>query len=305
MRSGYLGTGLCLALLSIVTGAERAQADTLADAARAVVEVNKQAVVTIKLVVENRYSMEGSGSQSEESTSEITGTVIDPSGLTVVSLFTTDPTSASRNMMDMGLEEMGFKIETEIKRAGILAADGKEIPAEVVLRDKDLDLAFLRPKQPPEKPFAALELAQAGSLSQLDPIVVISRLGRVANRTHGAVLDRIEAVVDKPRTFYVPMGGALNISSLGAPVFTLEGDVVGILVLRTIRASGSGMMGMMNMMGLGGGSDNALMIILPASDVLEAAAQAPEHALPQPHEQPDEAGSTGEAAPAEVTAPEG
>ena len=75
-----------------------------------------------------------------------------PSGLTVVSLFTTDPTSPSRKMMGMDLEEMGFKIETEIKRADILAADGNEIPAEVVLRDKDLDLAFLRPKQKPEKP---------------------------------------------------------------------------------------------------------------------------------------------------------
>ncbi|MGI6460571.1 MAG: S1 family peptidase [Candidatus Hydrogenedentales bacterium] len=302
MRSWYLGMGLCIALLWLGSGADTAHADTLADTAREVVDANKQAVVTIKLVVENRYSMEGRGSQSEESTSEITGTVIDPSGLTVVSLFTTDPSSASRNMMGMGLEEMGVKIETEIKRADILAVDGKEIPAEVVLRDKDLDLAFLRPKQLPENPFAPLELAQAGAVKLLEPIVVINRLGRVANRTHGAVLDRIEAVVEKPRTFYVPMGGALNAGSLGAPVFTLEGEVVGILVLRTIRSSGSDMM---RMMGMGGGSDNALMILLPASDVLEAAAQAPEHALAQPQEQADDAESPGETPPVEVTAPEG
>ena len=194
MRSRYLRTGLCIAILGIVACAEWANADALADAARAIVEANKDAVVTIKLVIENRYSMEGSGSDSEESIAEVTGTVLDPSGLTVVSLFTTDPTSASRNMMGMDLEEMGFKIETEIKRADILAADGNEIPAEVVLRDKDLDLAFLRPKQKPEKPFAALGVAQAGTAGQLDPIVAISRLGRVANRAHGALLDRIEAV---------------------------------------------------------------------------------------------------------------
>lgn len=305
MRSRYLRTGLCIAILGIVACAEWANADALADAARAIVEANKDAVVTIKLVIENRYSMEGSGSDSEESIAEVTGTVLDPSGLTVVSLFTTDPTSASRNMMGMDLEEMGFKIETEIKRADILAADGNEIPAEVVLRDKDLDLAFLRPKQKPEKPFAALGVAQAGTAGQLDPIVAISRLGRVANRAHGALLDRIEAVVEKPRTFYVPAGGGMNQSSLGAPVFTLEGDLVGILVLRTIRASSSGMMGMMGMMGPGGGSDNAVMIVLPVSDVLEAAAQAPEHAPEQPQEQPEETEPADEAAPAEVTVPEG
>lgn len=267
------------AVFTLLLLAGTANADALADTARGIIDANKDSVVTITLVVENRYSMQGSGSQSEESKSEITGTVIDPSGLVVVSLYTTDPTSASRNMMGMDLEEMGVKIETEIKSADILTADGNEIPAEVVLRDKDLDLAFIRPKQKVDKPFSALDLAKSGTPAQLDPILAISRLGRVANRAHGALLDRIEAVVERPRTFYVPAGGGMNQGSLGAPVFTLDGEVVGILVLRTIRASSSGMMGMMGMMG--GGGDNAVMIVMPAGDVLEVAAQAPEHA-PEP-----------------------
>ena len=202
-------------------------------------------------------------------------------------------------MMGMDLEEMGFKMETEIKSVDILTAGGDEIPAEIVLRDKDLDLAFLRPKQKTDKPFAALDLSKSGAPAQLDPVVAISRLGRVANRAYGALLDRIEAVVEKPRTFYVPAGGGMSESSLGAPVFTLDGNLIGILVLRTIRASSSSMMGMMGMMG-GGGSDNAVMIIMPASDVLEVAAQAPEHAPAQTQEQPEE---QREEAPEEETAP--
>ena len=55
MRSRYLRTGLCIAILGIVACAEWANADALADAARAIVEANKDAVVTIKLVIENRY----------------------------------------------------------------------------------------------------------------------------------------------------------------------------------------------------------------------------------------------------------
>lgn len=299
MNFRSLQRGLTIAVLSCFWIAGTASSDELADMARSLVANNKDAVVTIKLVIENRYSMQGSGSQSEESKSEITGTVINPSGLAVVSLFSTDPTSASRNMMGMDLEEMGFKMETEIKSVDILTAGGDEIPAEIVLRDKDLDLAFLRPKQKTDKPFAALDLSKSGAPAQLDPVVAISRLGRVANRAHGALLDRIEAVVEKPRTFYVPAGGGMSESSLGAPVFTLDGNLIGILVLRTIRASSSSMMGMMGMMG-GGGSDNAVMIIMPASDVLEVAAQAPEHAPAQTQEQPEE---QREEAPEEETAP--
>ncbi|MFO7973668.1 MAG: serine protease [Candidatus Hydrogenedentota bacterium] len=284
MNAKLLQTGLVVALLSCFMVAGTVLADEPAEQARALVANHKDAVVTIKLVIENRYSMQGSGSQSEESKTEIAGTVIDPSGLVVVSLFTTDPTSASRNMMGMDLDEMGFKMEAEIKSADILTADGEEIPAEVVLRDKDLDLAFLRPKEKLEEPFTALDLSKAGTPVQLDPIVAINRLGRVANRVHGALLDRIEAVVDRPRTFYVPAGGGMTQGSLGAPVFTLDGDVVGILVLRTIRSSGSGMMGMMMGM-MGGGGDNALMIVMPAADVLDVAKQAPEHAPETPQEE--------------------
>ena len=272
MNARFLRMCAGLAALTLVLTTLQAVADPLADAARGVVTDKKESVVTVRLVIENRYSMQGSGSQTEESRAEITGTVIDSSGLVVVSLYTTDPTSASRNMMGMDLEQMGFRMETEIKSADFLLADGTEIPAKVVLRDKDLDLAFLRPTEPAENSFVALDLTQAGAPELLDPVVAITRLGRVANRAYGALLDRVEAVVERPRTFYVPAGGGMNQSSLGAPVFTLDGDVIGILVLRTIRTPRSA--GIMSM--LGGGADNALMIIMPAADVLEVAQQAPE-----------------------------
>ena len=294
MSSRTVWTALIGALLSCFMVAGAAFADELAEQARSVVANHKDTVVTVKLVIENRYSMQGSGSQSEESKAEITGTVIDPTGLVVVSLYTTDPTSGSRNMMGMDLEDMGFKIETEIKSADILTQEGDEVPAEVVLRDKDLDLAFIRPKEKVEKPFTALDLSKAGTPAQLDPVVAINRLGRVANRAHGALVDRIEAVVEKPRTFYVPAGGGMTQGSLGAPVFTLDGNVAGILVLRTIRAASSGMMGMMSMMG-GGGGDNAVMIVIPAADVLDVAKQAPEHAPAAPEEATQETEPEGDA----------
>ena len=40
-------------------------------------------------------------------------------------------------------------METEVNDIKILLEDGAEVPAEIVLRDKDLDLAFIRPKAKP------------------------------------------------------------------------------------------------------------------------------------------------------------
>jgi hypothetical protein len=72
--------------------------------------------------------------------------------------------------------------------------------------------------------------------------------------------------------FYVPGMAAMG-SELGAPAFAADGNIIGLLLLRTLpgrSAMGGGMMGMSSM--------GILPVILPASDVLTAAKQAPETA---------------------------
>jgi len=98
-------------------------------------------------------------------------------------------------------------------------------------------------------------------------VIVLNRLGRVANRAYSAAVERIEAVVERPRTFYIP-GDDPTHSGLGSPAFTLDGKVAGILVLRSVKSDGG-------MGGTFGGDNNVLGIIIPASDVLESAKQVP------------------------------
>ena len=259
---------IAMTLVCVVGILGMAHADEAAEAGRAILDAHKDAVVTVKLVIKMRYSM-GGRSDERETKSEVTGTVIDPSGLVVASLFATDPASAAKNMAAMD-EASGYSMEAEIKDAKILTPDGDEIDAELVLRDNDLDLAFMRPKEKAEKPFASVDLKDAGQPQVLDPLIGISRMGKVANRVHGAIVDRVEAVVEKPRTFYVPAGAGMNEASLGAPVFTLDGKIAGIAVLRMVRSKGA--------RGMFGGGGNTLMIVLPAADVQEVAEHAPEHA---------------------------
>ena len=106
--------------------------------------------------------------------------------------------------------------------------DDRDLEIVVGACGPDLDLAFVRPKAKPEKPLAFVDLTQNTAARVLDKIVVINRLGKVANRTASASFEYIEALVSKPRTFYFP-SNAVTMSGTGAPAFTLDGKVIGVL----------------------------------------------------------------------------
>ncbi len=246
------------------------QAEDLAEKARAVFKQNQHVVVTVELVIKTKFSMSGMPGQAREVPQDATGTVIDPSGLTVLSLSTTDPAQLMQSMM-AGADEEGesrFKVESELSDLKILLDDGTELPAEVVLRDKDLDLAFIRPKSKPATPMAALDLTQAGKAEVLDEVVALNRLGNAAGRAYAAAMERISAIVQKPRLFYIPET-SMTTTALGAPAFTMDGKPLGIFVVRSIKSRGGGM-GMFSMQ-----AENVTGIIIPVADIAKAAKQVP------------------------------
>lgn len=235
---------------------------------RAVFEKLQGTVVTIELVIKQKFSMMGQPSEEDESKEEITGTVIGADGLIVTALSSTDPSSIYRNMMPAGMGA-DFQFEVEVSDVKILTEDGKEIPASLILRDNDLDLAYIRPRDLPESPMSHVSLEDTGEAQILDRLLTINRLGKVANRVHTASFEWVEAVVDKPRRFYVPGNDPTNTAS-GSPAFTMDGKFVGIFVMRTIQSSS--------------GRDNIMPIILPAADIAEGLSQVPEREVDTPAE---------------------
>ncbi len=233
-----------------------ARADEAAEKGRTIFSQNRKAVVTVQVVVK---VSSGRSSNTGESKTDVTGTVVDPSGLTVVALSSCDPSDLYRLMNE------GAKIDVEVTDVKILLEDGTELPAEIVLRDHDLDLAFLRPKTKPAAPMAAVDLTKSSPAQVLDQSVTLNRLNRAAGRAYSASVERISAVISKPRTFYIP-DSMMSTTTSGSPAFMLDGNVLGIFVLRAVSAAG----------GSGNGRDGVTAIILPASDVLKAARQAPE-----------------------------
>jgi len=235
-------------------------ADELADKGRDIFKKNHLAVVTVQVVVKMTAGGGERSSTPRESKQDLTGTVIDPSGLTVLALSSADPAELYRRMSDE------YKIETQIDDVKILLDDGTELPAEIVLRDKDLDLAFVRPKTKPAAPMAAVDLSKSAVVEILEPVIALNRLNRAAGRAYSAATERIDAVIQKPRTFYIPESGASS-ASLGSPAFALNGDIVGIFVMRAVSAGETTGRNM---------RENMTVILIPAQDILKGAKQAPE-----------------------------
>jgi hypothetical protein len=247
-----------------------ARAQEARTASRDVVKKWGEAVVNVRVVLKMRMSVGGREMQASDDPVDTIGTVIDPSGLTVLSLGSLNPGAMMQRIMggaSGGQPQMEITSEpTDVK---IRLADGRELPAKIVLRDEDLDLAFLRPTTRPDKPLVAVNLADAAKPSLLDQVLVLWRLGRVGGWTAGAALFDVGAIIEKPRTFYVLAGVT---TGMGTPAFLPNGKMVGLLTLRQIdagRASLSSMMGGTEGLGL-------LPVILPAEDVMEIAQQAPE-----------------------------
>ena len=268
--STKLNLGL-MALLSLSPcGLTPARADSLADQGREIYKNHRSAVVTVQVVIKNKLSMMGMGGRSSESKQDVTGTVIDPSGLTVLSLSATDPGSMLQNLMSgLSDEDSKIKMESELSDIKILMEDGTEVPAEVVLRDKDLDLAFVRPKTKPATPMAALDFRQSATAELLDQVITLNRLGEAAGRAYSVSVERIGAIVRKPRLFYIPDSTA-TATSLGSPAFLPDGKVLGLVVMRAVKGDGGG--GLFG--GLQGG--NMTAIIVPAEKIQKGAEQAPQ-----------------------------
>jgi hypothetical protein len=240
------------AALVVAMGAVLAYGDAATvSKAREVFNKHKDCVVMVSATVKVEATGDGRNLGTQERKGRVLGTVIDPSGLTVVSLSAIDPAVQMQGRTVQGVKVSAKSEHSDIK---INLADGTEVPARLVLKDEDLDLAFLAPEKKDDKLSAlAVQAENAPEPKELDEIICLSRMDKSLGQAPEVATGEIGGIVRKPRLFYV--GGR----SLGGPVFTLEGKLLGITVAYKIESEGAVRMA---------------AIILPAQDVKDVAKQA-------------------------------
>ena len=255
MRLSSFFAALALAGVAASGLAPARAADMTGEVVRSLIARHKPAVVTLDVILKIT-----SGQGSGDTELEVAGFVIDPSGLVVTTNTAIDPVGA---MAQAGSDENG-KMTSKVSSAKILTPDGDEVPCKVVLRDTDKNLAFLRPIAPLKSPMPFIDLKTAAKAQIGDNVYFMSRLAQVGNRATQVNALRLISVLEKPRLLYVPESGAT--AFIGSAAFGESGQPLGLVTARV----GSSKRRTFN------GGENFLAVIVPADDLLEAAAQAPQ-----------------------------
>jgi hypothetical protein len=244
-----------LAIAALMVTVSSVPADEVAELGRRICRQYGDAVITVKMVTRSRTVYSGRQSGNDESKSQLMGVIIDSLGSAIVSLSETDP--SSRWYFDD--EESGdFKVENEITDIKMLMPGGEEISARALLRDKDLDLVFIRPVKKQQRKFTCIDFAKKDSLALFDQVIFLGRMGKIAGRIVSVSVSRVQGIIEKPRVLYIPDELA-SINGLGRPAFALSGKPVGILLVRTMASRGF--------------ENSAIPIILPAEEIVEAMEQ--------------------------------
>jgi hypothetical protein len=277
---------LAASALALAVSATAVAAD-LAEAARAALASAADSVLAVRVVVKLKMNMQGQ-SQDAEQKIEVNATVIDPAGLAVTSASLLDPTAAIKGVLaKMGQQGAMFQIDSEVKETAVLLPDGSEADADIVLTDKDLDLAFVKVRDAKQK-FAAVTLAKRATPAKpLDGLFTIGRADKSANRASTAALGTVKCYVKGPQPYYLV--DAETGTNAGCLVYGADGAPLGLVVSKPASGgdagAGEGMLGMLTMMG----NPAALVpakIVRPTEQVMELATQAmqakPGAAAPEP-----------------------
>ncbi|MFO0838932.1 MAG: serine protease [Phycisphaerae bacterium] len=241
---------LCSSALALDIGGDRLAA---------LVGEKSPALVTIKYVL--KMSMGPMG--ESESETEIMGVMIEPTGLVL-----TSNTQISGMSSVMRRFMRGGDMTSTPKDLKVLAGDDTEgVEAELVARDSELDLAWVRVRKSPEKPYAAIDLSKSAKVKLGDEMVYLRRLSKYFDRAAIASTARVGGTTTKPRELLVPTA---QLGTFGVPAFTESGALVGISVLQMPDDDDANPMSSMMR------AQDGMGLILPAEEVAKATKRAME-----------------------------
>lgn len=222
-----------------------------AAAGRALVQRYADAIVGVELVVSLRVKFGEREQPAQERRIEVNGTVISPAGLTVTSLAQVDPQSqfdAMRTSGARGPELVG----ADFKEVKLRFADGREVPARFVLKDGDLDLAFMAPEtNEAGKEYPHVKLEESADGAMLGEFYYVTRAPKTLQRVPLVRSSAVMGIVEKPRRLFL-----MTEQSIGAPMFDPQGRVLGISLQNFANGRMTG------------------LVVLPAVDIADMAKQA-------------------------------
>jgi S1-C subfamily serine protease len=264
------GALLVMIGLAALTG-RSSHADDLGDYAK-ILKEKEPTLVTVKFVLKVKMGGMMGGMGDQESDTEITGVLIDAKGLVLCSNTQLGGFTA---MMKRMMGRMGGDITATPTDLKVLIGDDVEgVEAELIARDTELDLAWVRIKEPAETPYPHVDFGAGAEVDIGDRVFAVREMGKYFGRTPVVTEGRIGGKASKPRELYIP--SADFATAMGMPVYNANGQIVGIMVMQMPMEEDAdmnpmAMMGMMSSM-----QDMMGGFILPAANVAKATSRAME-----------------------------
>lgn len=190
------------------------------------------------------------------------GTIVGSDGVIVTMLSQIDPASQVKNKT-VRTEKGMVKLDATsvMKELKAVMPDGTEVPAELVMKDANLDIAVVRIKTASKEAsgmvFHAIDLKDSAEGHILDQVVTIQRMPEIFNRVPAVTPGYIGMITKKPRVFIRASG-----CTGGCPTFNMDGKLIGITAGRTK------------------GGQVVEFALLPASDILDVVEQSKKQKAP-------------------------
>jgi hypothetical protein len=266
------------AVLSLAGNAVRAD-DTHAQPGCEVLNKHSAAVVTVTATQKIKMVIEGEGGEmSHEKVVNTYGTIIDPSGLTVMANSNLDSSGELKDSLNGCKGEDGKPCKTDVRSElsdiKLRMSDGTEVPAKLVMQDEDLGLAFIRPDNGSDAGkklaghYPCVKMEKISAPHPLDTIYSLTRMGQSLDWQVGVQSHEVSLVVNKQQTRYVVPG-----LPVGSPAFNADGQPIGIAIAQKSSSEGPEQMGPMMMLNIKNTPAPASLVV-PAGEVIESAKQA-------------------------------
>ncbi len=168
----------------------------------------------------------------------------------------------------------------------LIGDDNQGLDARLMARDSELDLCWLKIKEPGTRKFAAVNSVKQAGKGLGQPICALVRLGKYFDRAVVVREAKVGGLVGKPRSLIAP---SPTFGEAGLPVYNAKGEFVGMTVVQLPDAEELQAATSMNAFnGFRG-------LILPASEIEKATKRAREadekgDAAPTATSQPIEGG---------------
>ena len=204
-----------------------ARAEGEAETFRGIMEKQAPTIVTVKFVLKLHLQM-GVQEQDREVNREVSGVMVTPDGLVMISNSTLSMGRANDPRVRLTSTPTDFKV--------LFEGDDEEYEAVLGATDSRLDLAFVAMKDPKARAVVPVAFDTTSQVQIGQTVVGVSRFSRGFDYAPFMGTLLVTGKVAKPRKMYA-ISGSFN--QVGMVLYNLSGTAVGVLSLQE-AASGGG-----------------------------------------------------------------